>query len=175
MRRSIGAEREHRLRRLRRHDHEFDGSLQHAGLRLERVEIVTNPLDVGRPVRFRNHDGIDARPHDSDKIVDRKAGIERVDPHKKSPVALVAPVDELCDFVASEAFLPGRDRILEIEDQRVGPAVLARANLRSESPGTNRRDRSFIPASELPLTPKPAPLVSKCAPGPRSKTWTLLT
>jgi hypothetical protein len=124
MRRSIAAEREHRLRRLRRHDHEFDSSLRHAGFRLERIKIVADPRDIGRTVRFWNHDGIDARAHDSDKIVNRKASVERVDPHEKPPVALVAPVDEFCDVIASEGLLRGGDRIFEIEDQRVGAAVV---------------------------------------------------
>ena len=48
----------------------------------------------------------------------------------------------------AEAFFCGRDQIFEVEDQRIGAAVVARANLRSESPGTNRRDLGLIPGSQ---------------------------
>ena len=85
---------------------------------------MADPRDIGRTVRFWNHDGIDTRAHDSDKIVNRKASVERVDPRENPPVALVAPVDEFCDVIASEGLLRGRDRIFEIEDQRVGAAVV---------------------------------------------------
>ena len=85
---------------------------------------MAEKLKVLGTVRLRDQDAVEARLHDGREIVERKAGVERVDAHEEGPVARGAIVEQLrCDLPGC-GLLRRRDGVLEVEDQRVRPRGL---------------------------------------------------
>ena len=145
MRRRVRAEREHRPGGFRRDARQFDRAPRHARLGLERVEGPADALEIGRAVGLRDDERVEARLDDRREVVEREPRVERVDPHEQGPVALRPVVDQLRRERASGGFRGGATESSRSRISASAPHSLARANLRSESPGTNNSERSLTP------------------------------
>ena len=95
MGRRVGAEREHRLGGFGRDDRQLDRALRHAGLRLERVEIMADAGDIGRSIDLGDQERVETRLHHSREVVEREPAVERVDAHEERPGAFRLGLDQL--------------------------------------------------------------------------------
>jgi hypothetical protein len=109
---------------------------------LKRVEIQRQPIDIGSAGAFRQHDPVGPARDDGGEIAERQTRIQRVD----TDIDLLVRIPRV-EHVAHGA--PGadlfirRDRILEVEDQRLGRSFLgvfelAQAVTRDEQEGSHR-------------------------------------
>jgi len=124
MRGRVAAEVEDCGRRLGRDHDETHRPARHPGAHLERVEPVADPQEVRGTVRLRHHDPVEPRRDDRREVVEREAGVERIDPHPEAPVARPARVEGVAHEAARGRLVLRRDRVLEVEDQRVGAGAL---------------------------------------------------
>ena len=100
--------------------------------------------DVATALGLGQHDTVEAGLHHGGEVGERQAGIERIDAHEERPIARARVRQRGGDVGAGAGFFGRGDGIFEVEDQRIGAAALALASLRSESPGTNSIDLSFM-------------------------------
>ena len=75
------------------------------------------------PLTFGDHERVEARLHDRREIIEREPGVERIDAYGEQPVPLRRILDEPGDMSACPSLLRGRDGILEVENEGVGPAI----------------------------------------------------
>src|SRR6516225_8560260 len=114
----IAAEADHRGGRFRRHHQQLELARGNAGGNLERVEIVRDEIDNPDAVDFRDQNAVEARANHGRQIFQGKPRAERIDPDQERPVPWAA-AQQFLDGAAGERLSPWRDRVLEIEDQRV--------------------------------------------------------
>ena len=110
---------------------------------LEGIEIQRQAVDVGGAGAFRQHDAIGPAWHDGREVAKRHAGIERVDADIDL-LARVARIEHVADRASRADLFVRRDRILEVEDQRVGGRLLgvfelAQAVARNKQKGSHRQ------------------------------------
>ena len=94
-----------------------------AGGRLEGIEIQRQAVDVGSTSAFRQHDAVGPARHDGREVAKRHAGIERVDADIDL-LAWVPRIEHLAHRAPRADLLLRRDRILKVEDQRIGRSLL---------------------------------------------------
>ena len=114
---------------------------------------MADALEVGGAFRLRQHDSVETRLDDRGEVVEREPGIERVNAHEERPRPRARAVEQRGDMRARPGFLRGATESSRSRISASAPHGLAPfANLRSESPGTNSIDLSFIGfPSVLPL------------------------
>ena len=110
-------------RRLGRHRDDARRAMLDPGGSLECIEIQRQPVDVGSAGAFRQHDAVGPARHDGREVAKRHAGIERVDANIDL-LARIPRIEHLAHRAPRADLLVRRDRILEIEDQRVGRGLL---------------------------------------------------
>ena len=94
---------------------------------LHDVQIVAQPRHVGAAVDLRDHDAGQARPHDAGQVLD-PALVQRVDPDPVLRPGLVCR-QILRDHSPGQRLAGRRDRVLEVQDECVGPGAGAAAQL----------------------------------------------
>jgi len=101
------------------------------------------------------------------EVVECEAGVERIDAHDERPAAFGCSLDQRRDMSAGACLLGGRDRILEIENEGVGPAISGlcelafgvagdeqkRAQSHVASTAPNCKPRCNFPSQGLPRAP----------------------
>ena len=97
--------------------------MPHAGHVFERVEALADKLEIGRAVGLRDQNRVEAGLDDSGEVVGRESRVERIDAHEAGPGAARLVVDQARDQSAGGGLVGRRDRIFEVEDQRIGAAV----------------------------------------------------
>ena len=141
----IGAGEEDRGRRFGRQREDLDAPSGQAVQRLARGELGVEMDDGLAAFGLRQHDRVRAAGNDRVEIGVGQAGVERVDAHEEARARRARRVV----LQKGQRRLPrarlalGRDRILEVEDQRVGAACrslveLLRAVGRNEEEGTHQ-------------------------------------
>ena len=110
-------------RRLRRHRDDSRSAMLDPGGGLESVEIQRQAVDVGGAGAFRQHDAVRPARHHGREVAERHAGIERVDADIDL-LARIPRIEHLAHRAPRADLLVRRDRILEVEDQRVGRGLL---------------------------------------------------
>ena len=127
---------------------DLDRADRHAGLRLERVEIMAEARRCPpRRSPSGTSDAVEPRLHDGGEIVERQAGVERVDADEERPVARRRVVEKARDMrrappPSARARRNPRDRGSARPRRTPAPwRTCAR-----ESPGTNSSERSFMTA-----------------------------
>ncbi len=148
MRGGIGAEGKHRFRGFRRHDREFDRALRHSGLGFERVQVVRDAFDVRRAVRLRDQQSVETGFDDGAEIVERQAGVERVDADEERPVARRLLLEQ--SRRRYRAPRPSATARRNLRDRGSAHRRRPRAPWRTSArnlPGTNSSERSLISAS----------------------------
>src|SRR3984885_2126391 len=80
--------------------------------------------DILGAIRLRNEDAVESRLHNGGEILQREAGVERVDSHEEGRRARFGLVQQTSDMRARLRLLSRRDRILEVEYQRVRAGLL---------------------------------------------------
>ena len=124
--------------------------LRRAGLdafaRLERVEIVRQQVEVGLADALGEHDAVGLALHDDGEIAQRQAGVERVDADIELGAGAVGALEIGERHVARDLLAVGGD---ESSRSRIRPSGRdgPLASLRSESAGTNRKERICLSAS----------------------------
>ena len=93
------------------------------GSRLEGIEIQRQTVDVRSAGAFRQHDAVGPTRHDGGKVAKRHPGIKCVDANIVS-LSRIPGIQHLAHRAPRTDLLLRGNRILEIEDQRIGRGLL---------------------------------------------------
>ena len=142
---------QHRPRGLGRDSDDARGTLLDVRRRFKSIEIERQPIDVGGTRAFWQYHTVGPARDNRGKIAKRHAGIERVDTDIDL-LARIARIEHLAHGAPGTDLFLRRNRILEIEDQRIGRDLLrvfelAQAVARNEQKRSHRLTLSVCNAS----------------------------
>ena len=89
-----------------------------------RVEVERKAIDVGSPFAFRQHDAVRPARHHGGEVAERQSGVERVDANIDF-LTRIARIEHFSRDAAGGDLMIGRDRIFQVENQRIGRRLLA--------------------------------------------------
>ena len=147
MGRGVGVKREHSLRGFCRHAGEFDRVLPQAGAPFKGIEACADEFEIGRPVGLGNR--IASRPGfttaaRSSSVNPVSSALTRT---KQRHVRSGLSSTRLATRARAGPFLAGATESSRSRMRTSAPRSVARSNLRPESPGTKRSERSLISGS----------------------------
>jgi hypothetical protein len=111
------------LRRLGREEHEPHRARLASDQRLEVRHRAVDEADVVLAAHLGHDVAVRVSRHGDGQVVEREAGLERVDPDELLGAVEVERLERVAHHLAGRRLVRRHHRVLEVEDQRVGAGL----------------------------------------------------